>query len=201
MSENGARKIVLVRHGETAWSREGRHTGREDIPLDSEGEVQAASLRERLAGWRFAAVFVSPLQRARLTCRLAGFDAAAEVDPDLQEWDYGDYGGRTAQEIREERPGWLIWKDGVPGGETVDEVGARADRVLARIGKIEGDVALFAHGHLLRILTARWMGMAAVEGEHLAFSAAAISVIGTDRESTVIWRWNDSSHIAGPERW
>jgi len=198
---NGDRKVVLVRHGETAWSREGRHTGREDIALDPAGEDQARRLRPRLVTWRFAEVRVSPLQRARSTCTLAGFGDVAVVDPDLQEWDYGSYGGRTGAEIHEERPGWMIWRDGVPGGETVAAVGTRADRVIARLAEIDGDVALFAHGHFLRVLAARWCGLDAVEGEHLAFSAGALSVVGHDRQAPIIWRWNDAAHLDGDEHW
>lgn len=195
------RKVVLIRHGETAWSREGRHTGRQDIPLDPEGEEQARQVRPRLSSWTFAEVLVSPLQRARKTCELAGFGEVAVVDGDLQEWDYGDYGSRTFVEIEAERPGWMIWKEGVPGGETVEQVGARADRVIRRLAGIAGDVAIFAHGHFLRILAARWCGLPAVEGEHLAYAPCALSVLGTDRGSQIIWRWNDSGHLDGDERW
>lgn len=191
-------RVVLVRHGETAWSRSGRHTGREDIPLDPDGEAQARAAGVALREWNFAAVFVSPLVRARLTCDLAGYGDRARVDPDLQEWDYGDYGGRTAHEIQEERPGWVIWRDGVPGGETVEQVGARADRVIARIGDINGDVCLFAHGHLLRVLASRWIGLPPVTGEHLALSPASVSVLGNDRGlSRIVWRWNDTHHLEG----
>jgi probable phosphoglycerate mutase len=190
-------EIVLVRHGETPWSRSGRHTGRDDIPLDEEGEAQARATGPVLRDWDFAAVLVSPMQRARRTCELAGLGEVAEVDPDLQEWDYGAYSGRTASEIRQERPGWVIWKDGVAGGETIDQVGERADRVVARIRTIPGDVCVFAHGHLLRVLASRWVGLPPVEGEHLAFHACALSVLGSDRGvSSVIWRWNDTHHLA-----
>jgi broad specificity phosphatase PhoE len=190
-------RLVLVRHGETAWSRIGRHTGREDIPLDDDGEAQARCLVPALQHWDFSAVLVSPLQRARRTCELAGFADHATVDADLQEWDYGDVGGRTATEVQAEHPGWTIWRDGATGGETVAEVGARADAVLARIGNISGDVCLFAHGHLLRVLAARWIGLEPVGGEHLAFDPAAISVLGDDRGiARIIWRWNDTAHLA-----
>ncbi|MGD1033882.1 MAG: histidine phosphatase family protein [Candidatus Dormibacteria bacterium] len=194
-----ARHVVLVRHGETEWSRITRHTGRSDVPLDPEGEAQARRLGPRLREWRFAEVLYSPLQRARRTCELAGLAAGARPDPDLQEWDYGDYEGRTADEIRAGRPGWAIWRDGVVGGETVADVGRRADAVIERVLAVEGDVALFAHGHLLRILAARWCRLPAVTGERLALSPASVSVLGYERESSVIALWNDTSHLtAGP---
>jgi probable phosphoglycerate mutase len=192
-----AQRIVLVRHGETAWSRTDRHTGRTDIPLDPEGEAQARLLGPRLADWRFAEVLYSPLQRARRTCELAGLMAAAHADPDIQEWAYGAYESRTTDEIRAERPGWVIWTDGVVGGETLADVGRRADSVVARVREVAGDVALFAHGHFLRILTSRWCGLPALTGRSLALSAAAISVLGYEREDPVVWLWNDTSHLRG----
>jgi broad specificity phosphatase PhoE len=191
-----AQRVVLVRHGETAWSRTGRHTGRTDIPLDSEGEAQARLLGPRLAQWKFAEVLYSPLQRARRTCELAGMMAAARPDPDIQEWAYGAYEGRTADEIRADRPGWVIWKDGVSGGETLADVGRRADSVIERVRGVAGDVALFAHGHFLRILASRWCDLPALAGESLALSAAAVSVLGYEREDPVIWLWNDTSHLS-----
>jgi len=194
-----AQRVVLVRHGETAWSRAGRHTGRTDIPLDAEGEQQARRLRRRLGAWSFAAVLCSPLQRARRTCELAGYAAVARPDPDLQEWDYGAYEGRTADDIRAERPGWVIWKDGVVGGETAADVGRRAESVIERVRGMPGDVALFAHGHLLRILAARWCELAVLAGERLALSPAAVSVLGYEREATVVWLWNDTSHLTAGE--
>jgi probable phosphoglycerate mutase len=190
-------RVVLVRHGETAWSRSGRHTGRSDIPLDPEGEAQARRLRDRLRGWSFAEVLFSPLQRARSTCEIAGLAASARPDPDLQEWDYGAYEGRTADEIRADRPGWVIWRDGVIGGETVADVGRRADSVIARVRAVDGDVALFAHGHLLRILAARWCRLPVLTGESLALSPAAVSVLGYEREAPCVWLWNDTSHLVG----
>jgi probable phosphoglycerate mutase len=190
-------RVVLVRHGETAWSRSGRHTGRSDIPLDPEGEAQARRLRDRLRGWSFAEVLFSPLQRARSTCEIAGLAASARPDPDLQEWDYGAYEGRTADEIRADRPGWVIWRDGVIGGETAADVGRRADSVIARVRAVDGDVALFAHGHLLRILAARWCRLPVLTGESLALSPAAVSVLGYEREAPCVWLWNDTSHLVG----
>jgi probable phosphoglycerate mutase len=189
--------VVLVRHGETAWSRTGRHTGRRDIPLDPDGEEQARRLRRRLREWTFAEVLCSPLQRARRTCEIAGWAASARLDPDIQEWDYGAYEGRTADEIRVERPGWVIWKDGVVGGESAADVGRRADSVIGRVHLVAGDVALFAHGHFLRILATRWCGLPILAAERLELSAAAVSVLGSDRDGPVIWLWNDTSHLSG----
>lgn len=188
-----------MRHGETAWSRTGQHTGRTDIPLDPQGELQAGSIGSSLRDWRFALVLTSPLRRARATCDAAGFGGQAGDDPDLQEWSYGAYEGRTAEEIRRERPGWVIWRDGVVGGETLEDVGRRADTVIARVRRISGDVALFSHGHLLRVLAARWCGLPPGAGEHLAMSAGAISVLGWERESPVIQRWNETPPLPRPQ--
>jgi len=189
-------RVVLVRHGETEWSRTGRHTGRTDIPLDQRGEAQARVLGPRLAEWKFAEVLYSPLQRARRTCELAGLMTGARPDPDMQEWAYGAYEGRTADDIRAERPGWVIWKDGVVGGETLADVGHRADSVIERVRGVAGDVALFAHGHFLRILTARWCDLPAVTAESLALSPAAVSILGYEREHPAIWLWDDISHLS-----
>jgi probable phosphoglycerate mutase len=187
--------IVLVRHGETEWSRDKRHTGLTDIPLTPVGREQALAAGRRLAGRTFALVLVSPLERARETCRLAGLLGRAETDPNLVEWDYGDYEGRSTEDIRKERPGWDVFKDGCPGGETIDEVGARADRVIERISGIEGDVALIAHGHLLRILAARWIGLPPTGGGLLALDTAALSELGYERERRVVQTWNGRSHL------
>ena len=192
-----ARHVVLVRHGETEWSRITRHTGRSDVPLDPEGEAQARRLGPRLREWRFAEVLYSPLQRARRTCELAGLAAGARPDPDLQEWDYGDYEGRTADEIRGERPGWVIWVDGVVGGESLGDVGRRADSVIERVRRVEGDVALFAHGHFLRIMASRWCLLPPVAGERLALSPASLSVLGYERDNPVVWLWDDTCHLRG----
>ena len=181
-------RIVLARHGETEWSASGKHTSTTDIPLTDRGEAAARRLRERLAGQEFALVLSSPRVRALETARLAGFDP--EIDPDLAEVDYGDYEGRTTAEIREDRPGWSLWTDGSPGGETVAEAGARADRVIARALAADGDVALFAHGHILRVLAARWLGLPAERGASLALDTAAVSELGFERETRVITRWN-----------
>ena len=185
--------IVLVRHGETEWSVSGQHTGNTDIPLTDAGRRQAEALGGRLSGFSFARVLSSPLARALDTCRLAGFGEAAELTDDLREWDYGEYEGRRTMDIREERPGWGLWKDGVPGGETVEEVGRRVDRVLEAARAAGGDVALFAHGHVLRVAGARWIDLPPTYGARLALSTATISVLGWERETPVITRWNDSA--------
>ncbi len=193
MSDLG--EVWLVRHGTTDWSRSGRHTGRTDVRLTPEGERAAAALRPVLADRRFALVLSSPLRRARDTAELAG--CFPELDDDLQEWDYGQYEGRTTNEIRAERPGWLIWQDGVLGGETADDVAARADRVITRVRAAGGDCLLFAHGHLLRILGARWIGAPPTAGQHLLLATAAVSILGYERETPALARWNDTSHLDG----
>lgn len=185
-----SQRIVVVRHGETAWSREKRHTGRTDLPLAPEGREQARGLEATLAGLRFAAVFVSPLQRARETCALAGFEDRAVVDPDLVEWDYGEYEGLTGTEIEAKRPGWTLFGDGVVGGETVDDVAKRAERVVARVRDVEGDVLLFGHGHQLRILTALWLGFPAVAAQRLQLATAAPSTLGYEHDWTALLSWN-----------
>jgi broad specificity phosphatase PhoE len=188
---NGPMDVVLVRHGETEWSRSGRHTGKTDLPLTEKGREDAERLSACLAGWRFERVLTSPLRRATETCRLAGLGDGADVRADLREWNYGEYEGRTTPEIRNERPGWTLWTDGVPGGETADEVGARAERVIAEVRAIEGDVAIFGHGHMLRVLTARWIELSPVEGRRFALEAGMIGVLGHERETPVVLRWND----------
>ena len=184
-------EIVLVRHGETQWSASGRHTGRTDVALTAQGERQAKAVVPVIEGRDFALVLSSPLQRASRTAEIAGFPDA-ELDPDLQEWDYGAYEGLTTAEIRERRPGWFLWRDGVPGGETLHDVGDRADRVIARIRRSleDGDVAVFAHGHLLRVLGARWVGLDPSCGAHLALDTATVSVLGFEHAEPVIRRWN-----------
>jgi broad specificity phosphatase PhoE len=185
-----AQDVVLVRHGETEWSRSGRHTGNTDIPLTEAGmraaEALGAPLRERT----FARVLTSPLQRAAETCRLAGFGEVAEMRDDLKEWDYGAYEGRKTVDIREERPGWSLWRDGVPDGETAAEVGARVDGVISDIRSEDGDVLLFAHGHVLRVLAARWVSLGPEEGRLFALDPATLSVLGFERETPVIRLWN-----------
>jgi broad specificity phosphatase PhoE len=191
----GGGEVWLVRHGTTEWSQTGRHTGRTDVPLTAEGERAAAALRPVLAHRTFALVLASPLVRARHTAELAG--ESPEIDDDLQEWDYGQYEGRTTPEIREERPDWSISKDGVIGGETAGDVAARADRVIARVRAADGDCLLFAHGHLLRILGARWIAAPATAGQHLLLATAAVSILGYERETPALARWNDTSHLDG----
>lgn len=186
-------QVVLVRHGQTEWSLSGQHTGTTDIPLTEAGVRHAEALGARLSAWEFTRVLTSPLARAAETCRLAGLGDGAEVTEDLREWDYGEYEGRRTLDIREERPGWGLWKDGVPGGETVDQVGRRADRVIEAARAAGGDVALFAHGHILRVLGARWIGLPPDHGALLALSTASISVLGWERETAVIERWNETA--------
>ena len=187
-----ANKLWLIRHGETEWSLSGAHTGRTDIPLTPTGQAKAAAIGRYLAGRKFALVLTSPLQRARETCRLAGYGDVAQLEPDLMEWSYGAYEGRTSAEIRQEIPGWNIWINGAAGGETVEQVGERARRVIARASAAEGDAALFAHGHVLRILTACWLGLEPAGGRLFAFDTACLSVLGYEREIRVIERWNES---------
>jgi probable phosphoglycerate mutase len=183
-------EVVIVRHGETEWSRAGKHTGRTDVPLTELGREQARAVGEALRGRELALVLTSPLRRALETCRLAGFGERAELREDLMEWDYGAYEGRTTPEVREERPGWTLWRDGVPEGETVDEVGARADRVIAEARAAAGDVLLFAHGHVLRVLAARWLGLEPDGGRLLALDPATLSTLGYERETPVVRLWN-----------
>jgi probable phosphoglycerate mutase len=184
-------EAVLVRHGETEWSLNGKHTGSSDIPLTEHGREVARKLGERLAGREFAAVLSSPLQRSLETARLAGFDESRiEVLDDLREWDYGEFEARTTKEIREDVPGWLLWRDGAPGGERPADVGERADRVIARIREIDGDVLVFSHGHFLRVLGARWVDLPAARGGHLGLETATLSTLGYEREVPVIWVWN-----------
>jgi probable phosphoglycerate mutase len=190
-----SRVVVLVRHGETEWTRSGQHTGRQDIPLTEQGRQEAELLRPRLGAWTFAHVLVSPLSRARDTCNLAGLGEAAEPRPDLMEWDYGAYEGRRRAEILHERPDWSLWRDGCPQGETAEQVGIRADRILSEIRGATGDVVLFSHGHILRVLASRWIGQAAAFGERLALSTASVSVLGREHASEVLWLWNDTSHL------
>lgn len=182
--------LVLVRHGETEWSASGKHTSTTDLPLTENGRDAARGLRERLAGREFSLVLASPRARAQDTARLAGFDP--EIEPDLVEIDYGDYEGVTTAEIREHRPGWSLWADGSPGGETLAQAGGRADRVLARALAADGDAAVFAHGHILRVLAARWIDLAPEGGARFALNTAAICELGFERETRVIRRWNQT---------
>jgi probable phosphoglycerate mutase len=188
-------RLILIRHGETDWSASGRHTGWTDLPLNTNGIAQAERLATRLAGHRFVRVLSSPLARAFDTCRIAGLAGVATVTPDLREWNYGEYEGRTRDEIRAGRPDWTIWAGGVPGGETIDDVAARVDRVIASAADAGGDVAIFGHGHCLRILAARWLGLEPAGGALLELSTATLSRLGWERERRVVELWNDSSHL------
>jgi broad specificity phosphatase PhoE len=182
--------LWIIRHGETEWSRSGAHTGCTDLPLTDVGRARARALGALLKGRRFAQVFTSPLQRARETCRLAGYGDAAIVEPNLHEWDYGDYEGRTTNQIRKERPGWNLWANGVPNGESVEKVGERARAVIERATAVDGDAALFAHGHILRILAACWLDLPPVDGKCLVLGTASISILGYERDTRAITLWN-----------
>jgi probable phosphoglycerate mutase len=188
--------VYLARHGETEWSVSGQHTGLTDLPLTERGERNARALGERLRGLTFVRVLTSPLQRARRTCELAGFGDRAVVDPDLVEWNYGAYEGRRTADILKERPGWQLFRDGCPGGESVAQVGARADRVLAQLQPLTGDVLLFSSGHFLRVLVARWLGKDPSGGRYFTLGTAALSVVGYEHnaEEPVIRLWNDARH-------
>jgi probable phosphoglycerate mutase len=194
--EASERQIWLVRHGETEWSKSGRHTGRSDIPLTDLGQQQAVALARRLAGRAFALVLTSPRSRAAETARLAGYPDAV-VDPDLGEWDYGEFEGRTTADIRTEIPGWSVWTGPWRGGETVEQVGLRTDRLIERCldPGVQGDVLLFAHGHLLRILAARWIHLPADGGRHFALGTATIGILGWERTNRAIETWNEACHL------
>jgi broad specificity phosphatase PhoE len=189
--------VWLARHGETAWSLSGRHTGLTDVPLTERGERNARRLGERLKGLEIARAFTSPLQRAARTCELAGFGARAEVDPNLVEWNYGRYEGRTTDEILAGRPGWQLFRDGCPGGESPEDVGARAARVVRRLRAIEGDAIVFSSGHFLRVLAARWLGEDPAAGRHLLLGTASLSALGYEHNlpEPVIRLWNDVGHV------
>jgi broad specificity phosphatase PhoE len=185
-------RVLLIRHGETEWSRSGQHTSRTDLPLLADGVSDAQALGRRLAGHSFALVLASPMARARATAEHAGLGDAVKVTDDLHELGYGDYEGRTTADIRDERPGWDIWAHGAPRGETLDDAAGRADRLIARAEAAEGDVALFGHGHILRIVGARWIGLPPRAGGRLALGTAALCVLGYERERRVIQLWNEA---------
>jgi probable phosphoglycerate mutase len=189
--------VYLARHGETAWSLSGQHTGITDLPLTKRGERNARRLGTRLRGLAFAAVFTSPLQRATRTCALAGFGAVAEEDANLVEWNYGQYEGRRTFEILAERPNWQLFRDGCPGGETPDQVGARADAMVSRVRAVGGDVLLFSSAHFLRVLAARWLGLPASEGRCFMLSTASLSALGYEHNASnpVIRLWDETSHV------
>lgn len=189
--------IYLARHGETAWSLSGQHTGRTDIPLTDRGERNARRLGPRLGGLTFAAVLTSPLKRAARTCELAGYGARASVNVDLLEWDYGAYEGRTSANIHAERQDWDLFRDGCPGGETPDQIGARADRVVKRLRAINRDVLLFSSGHFLRVLAARWLGLEPAAGRYFLLGTASLSALGYEHNPSrpVIRFWDDTRHV------
>jgi broad specificity phosphatase PhoE len=182
--------VFAIRHGETAWSLSGQHTGTTDIPLTDNGRQLAERMRPALAGKAFRLVLCSPMRRARETCELAGLGDEAVIDPNLVEWNYGAYEGLTPQQIHESAPGWLIFRDGCPGGETPEEVGARTDRIIARARAAHGDVALFAHGHVLRVFAARWIGLPAGAGQHFLLDTGTLGVLGYYREIPAVKVWN-----------
>lgn len=182
--------VFVIRHGETEWSLDGRHTGTTDIPLTANGRRLAQHFRPALARNSFSAVLSSPMQRARETCELAGLGSACTIDQDLVEWDYGRYEGLTPVEIRETEPGWLIFRDGCPEGETPEQIGARVDRVIARVRAANGDVAIFAHGHVLRVFVARWIGMPANGGQHFVLSTGTLSILGYYHHIPAVRIWN-----------
>ncbi len=194
--------LYLARHGETAWSLMRQHTGLTDIPLTERGELNARRLGERLSGLSFKKVSSSPLKRAWRTCELAGFAPMAEIDGNLVEWNYGDYEGRTTAEIHEARPGWELFRDGCPGGETPEQVGSRADRVVARIRAVSGDVLLFSSGHFLRVLAARWLGLPASGGRLLVLDTGSLSALGYEHtlSGPAIRFWNDTRHLQAVRR-
>ena len=182
--------VFVIRHGETEWSLNGRHTGATDVHLTDHGRRVARLLRGDLGGRAFALVLVSPMQRARETCELSGLARSAIIEPDLVEWNYGTYEGLTTGQIRRQAPGWLIFRDGCPGGETPEQVGARTDRVIARAHGVQGDVALFAHGHVLRVLAARWLGLPAGGGQHFLLDTATLSVLDEYQGIPALKTWN-----------
>lgn len=195
---NALQVIYLARHGETAWSLSGQHTGRTDLPLTKRGECNARRLGGRLKGLEFARVFTSPLQRASRTCELAGFGSRAEVDGDLVEWDYGEYEGLRTADIHAKRPDWELFRDGFPGGESFGEIGARADRVVGRVRSIDGAVLLFSSGHFLRVLAARWVGLEAQGARYLLLSTGSLSTLTYEHNVSepAIGLWNDTHHLS-----
>ena len=194
-------RLYLVRHGETEWSLSGQHTGRTDIPLTARGEDGARELGQRLRDIPYARVLTSPRQRARRTCELAGLGPMAEIEPDLAEWDYGDYEGKSLGDILQARPGWNLFRDGCPRGETPIQISERADCVLARFRVLDGNVALFSHGHFGRVLAARWIGLPVIKGQHFLLSTASLSILGYELshpDEPVIALWNTTSGVHAP---
>lgn len=191
---NPEQKVYLLRHGETEWSLNGRHTGVTDIPLTENGRKLARQLQPILAREKFVMVLTSPLQRARETCELAGLGTVASVDRDLMEWNYGEYEGLTTEQIRQTRPDWSVFRDGCPGGESPLQVSVRADRIVSRVRAMDGNVALFSHGHILRVLAARWINLSASYGENFLLDTATLNVLGYYRESPAFKIWNAPLH-------
>jgi len=189
--------LYLARHGETAWSLSGQHTGRTDLPLTDKGKENAARLRDRLTNLKFAMVLTSPVQRAKVTCEIAGFGAVAQVDSNLYEWDYGQYEGRRTADIRKERPDWQLFRDGCPGGETLAQVAARADQVIARVRANGGDVLAFSSGHISRVLAARWLGMDPAAAACFMLSTASLSILSYEHDLAhpAFELWNDTNHL------
>jgi broad specificity phosphatase PhoE len=189
--------IYLARHGETAWSLTGQHTGLTDLPLTTRGESDAVKLGTRLHGLSVDLILCSPLKRAAQTCALAGFESAAKLDADLVEWDYGQYEGRTSADIQRESPDWQLFRDGCPGGESLAQIGARVDRVVQQVRQLSGNALLFSSGHFLRIFTARWLGLEPAAGKYLTLSTTSLSVLGYEHalSQPVIQSWNDTSHL------
>ena len=185
-----AQQVYLIRHGETEWSLNGRHTGTTDIPLTGNGRNVAKQLEPILAKESFTLILTSPLERSRETCKLAGLGTQAEIDPNLMEWNYGEYEGQTPKDIHAKAPGWMLFRDGCPGGESPAQVSARADRLIARVRSVEGDVALFAHGHIFRVFAARWLGLPATAGCHFLLDTATLSILSYYRNLPAIRRWN-----------
>ena len=196
---NNLPTVYLARHGETEWSLNGRHTGRTDLPLTEQGRQNAVQLGARLRGLQFARVFTSPLQRAALTCQLAGFGELAVTDPDLLEWNYGDYEGLRSVEIRARRPDWELFRDGCPGGESPEQIGARAVRVVKRLREVNGDALVFSSGHFLRTLASCWLGLGPGAGKYFVLGTASLSALGYEHglSQPAIKLWNDMSHLAG----
>ncbi|MDQ4049896.1 MAG: histidine phosphatase family protein [Actinomycetota bacterium] len=188
-------EIYLARHGETEWSLSGRHTGTTDVPLTDNGRRHAEALGGRLRGSDFAAVFASPMGRTLETCRLAGFGDSCVERPELVEWNYGEYEGVTTEEIRKTVPGWTVWTHGAPAGETAADVGARCDALIEELLQMDGEVLLFAHGHILRVLGARWIDLPPELGGRLALSTGTLSLLGWERDNRVLELWNDGSHL------
>jgi len=185
-----SQQVYLIRHGETEWSLSGQHTGITDIPLTENGRKVARLLAPVLAKERFALILTSPLERARQTCELAGLGGCAEIDGDLMEWNYGEYEGITTKQIHAKTPGWLLFRDGCPGGESPEQVGARADRLIARVRAVGGHVALFAHGHIFRVFAARWIGLPATAGSHFLLDTATLNILSYYRGIPAVKRWN-----------